>query len=356
MKRHCALLMILALPLSAADHVFTGRLESLTHTAISIRTADGQSVDAAIPAEMAVPYSAADQVEMVCAPSKTIYDAQAGMHYYLLAKSVRLVRTATPQERDEVMALLSWRPGENLLYRPPPVAPRSLFELEHVRQVNLEYLSKLPNFVADETAWRYDSDSAAKPWRLYDTIEDEIAVGNGLTRQNIRQNGKRFPSPFNQLGHQLWGGYFGAELQALFDPDCPIKFDFAGTETAAGAELLVYRFSSPPGGCFGDHTIRGPLTRRNYNPARTGRILVDAVRGNVMRYQEEAFGYPENFGADRHTITESWDYVKIGDATYPLPISAEFVVQRSNGSTGRVTVEYKNHRHFEAATSVTFGK
>jgi hypothetical protein len=48
--------------------------------------------------------------------------------------------------------------------------------------------------------------------------------------------------------------------------------------------------------------------------------------------------------------------VKIGDATYLLPISAEFVARRSNGSAGRVLVEYKNHRHFEAATNVTFGK
>ena len=55
-------------------------------------------------------------------------------------------------------------------------------------------------------------------------------------------------------------------------------------------------------------------------------------------------------------MTQSWDYVKIGDATYLLPISAEFVARRLDGSAGRVRVEYKNHRHFEAATSVTFGK
>ena len=48
--------------------------------------------------------------------------------------------------------------------------------------------------------------------------------------------------------------------------------------------------------------------------------------------------------------------MKIGDATYLLPISAEFGARRSDGSAGRVLVEYKNHRHFDVATSVTFGK
>ncbi len=96
--------------------------------------------------------------------------------------------------------------------------------------------------------------------------------------------------------------------------------------------------------------------KNSYNPARTGRILLDAGRGNLVRYQEESFGYPEKFGIDRHTVTESWGYVDIGDASYLLPISAEFVVRHSDGSAGRVSVEYKNHRHFETATNVTFGK
>lgn len=274
----------------------------------------------------------------------------------LLMKSLRLVRTAIPQERAEVMALLSWQPGENLLYRPKPVASSSTFELERVRQVSLEYLSKMPDFVADETARRYESDDAGKPWRLYDTIEEEITFRgpDQLDRRNIRQNGKRYPSPYIQLGHQLWGGGFGVELRALFDPKCPTKIDFAGTEVACGNEWLVYLFRSPPEGCFYSHGFSG--LQNLYNPARTGRILVDAGRGTVVRYQEEAAGFPEKFGKDRGTLTQSWNYVKIGDATYLLPISAEFESRRSDGSAGVVRVEYKNHRHFEAAATVTFGK
>jgi hypothetical protein len=351
----CFLLLLVSLPLSATDFVLAGRLEGATHTSISIRKADGRAVDAILPVGIAVPYSAADQVEITCSPAKTVYDARSGLHYHLLVKSLRLVRTATPQERAEVMALLSWQPGENLLYRPAPVAPGSLSELERVRQVNLEYLAKMPNFVADETAGRYQSDSAEKPWRHYDTIEAEVAFkGVQLDRRNIRQNGKPFPSPFVQLGHQLFGGGFGVELPAVFDPACPTRIDFAGTETSGGSELLVYLFSSPPKGCFGD-LVFGSL-RNAYNAACGGRILVDIGSGRVFRYQEERSGFPEKFGTDRSIVTESWDYVKIGDATYLLPVSAEDVVRRSDGIAGKVIIEYKNHRHFEASTSVTFGK
>lgn len=346
--------MVTALPLSAADFVLAGRLEGLTHTSISIRKSDGRTVDAALRPGTAVPYSAADQVEMDCTPLKTVYDSQAGLHYHLLVRNLRLVRTATPQERAEVMALLSWRPGENLLYRPVPVATSSPAELERVRRINLEYVSKMPNFVADETAHRYRSESAGKPWHLYDTVEDEITFkGYRLDRQKIRQNGKPFPGPYVQLGHQLFGGGFGLELSAVFEPTCPTTIEFAGTETAGGVPLSVYRYSSPPNGCFGN-LVFGSL-KNEYNPARTGRILVDA-RGNVLRFEEGCFGFPEKFGTDRSGVTESWDYVKIGDATHLLPVSAEAINRASDGASGRVVVEYKNHRHFEASTSITFGK
>jgi hypothetical protein len=347
-------LLVVLFPLRAADFVLAGRLEVATPTSISIRMADGRAVDAALPTGIAIPYNAADQVEVTCVPIKTVYDAKAGLHYHLRVKSVRRVRTASPEERTEVMALLSWQPGENLLYRPAPITKRSPSELERLRQVNLEYLSKLPNFVADETARRYWSDSAEKPWRLYDTVEDEITFkGSQLDHQNIRRNGKPFHRPFGQLGRTVWGGVgFGVELRALFDLKCPTNIDFGGTDTAGAAELPVYLFRSPAEGCFTSNTVDG----RDYNRARTGRFLVDAGRGNVVRYQEEAAGYPANFGLERTTVKQSWDYVKIGDATYLLPVSFEFVGRRSDGEATRVSVEYKNHRHFEAAASVTFGK
>ena len=352
--------LLLSLPLAAADFTLAGRLERLTRTSLSIRMPDGRAVDALLPPAIAVPYGPADQVEITCAPSKPVYDALAGLHIQLLVKSLRLVRTATPQERAEVMALLSWQPGENLLYQPPPLAPRSPAELDRLRQVNLDYLSKMPDFVALETARRYKSDGPRNSWRLYDTIEDEIAVRftDGdvqVARQNLRQNGKPYPSPYLQLGHQLWGGgAFGQYLRPLFDSGCPTSLALAAAETAGEKERLIYLFITRAEGCFAHHINGSP--KHTANPARTGRILLDAARGNLLRYQEEAAGYPEAFGIDRHTITESWDYVKIGESTYLLPISAEFVVRHSDGTAGKVTVDYKNHRHFESAANITFEK
>jgi hypothetical protein len=46
--------------------------------------------------------------------------------------------------------------------------------------------------------------------------------------------------------------------------------------------------------------------------------------------------------------------VKIGETSHLLPVRANFLVVYSSGTRYRVEVEYKNHRHFEASSNVTF--
>jgi len=220
MSRFISLLLALSLPATAADRVFTGSLERVRYASVSIRTADGLVVDAVLPAGIGVPYNVADQVEMTCTPAKTVYDAQAGLHYHLQLKSLRLVRPASAGERAETIALLSWQRGENLLKLPSAQVPRGeQSELDHVRQVNLDYVSKAPNFVADEIVRDDRSDDAGKPWRLERTIEDEIGLKDGrLTRQNVRRNGK----PWNEATLKLPSD-FGLHLYSVFGPECSTK-------------------------------------------------------------------------------------------------------------------------------------
>ena len=348
-----------------AEVVFSGSLERVTPGFISVLLADSRLIHAVLPkkgdlsaAAIAAHYNLGDQVQMGCKAISTVYDRAAALHLHLGLKSLRALRPASPQELAQVVALLSWQRGENLLKQPEaPAAAIQAGELERVRQANLEYAWKLPNFVADETAIRYSSDIDAQQWQREDTIESEIAVkGAQLTRQRIRRNGAPWDRPFEDIGGMLWGA-FGRELKPVFDPACPTKIEFAGDEAVDGRQFLLFRFSSPANGCFASYPLRH-VERPNkspYNPSRTGRVLVNPERGNVVRYEEEASGFPEDFFADRRLIWEAWDYVKIGEVSYLVPVTAEFVSCRAEGITRRVTVQYRNHRHFESSTNITFG-
>ncbi len=128
------------------------------------------------------------------------------------------------------------------------------------------------------------------------------------------------------------------------------RSSYQGPSKAGGRQLLEYRFSSPVDGCF-------PFlyfAYQRYNPARTGHFFVEDPGGSVIQVDDEAVGFPADFefaGREEHMF---WDYVKIGEHSHLLPVRANFLVLYSSGTRYRVEVEYKNHRHFEASTAVTF--
>jgi hypothetical protein len=220
--------------------------------------------------------------------------------------------------------------------------------LEHARQVNLERAANMPNFVADEITNRYSGRMGSSKWKYEDTIEAEITVrGIQITRQNWQRNGK----PLRRLSSgSMPSTGFGAALKPLFDPQCPTTLELQGSEEVRSKQAKAYRFRSPAAGCFGN--LYGNLG--GYNAARTGRVLIDVLTGEILQFEEEATGFPKGFGFVQRNQVMTWDSVKIGDASHWLPVAADFIWRLDSGELYRTSVEYKNHRHFESAADITF--
>ena len=351
--------------------VFSGALARVGKDSITLRLSDGLRVDVALdpsgdltaPA-IAARYRLADQVRIECAHTKPMYDSEATLHLHLALRNIELVRAATSREQAQQAAIPSWGWEKNLLQIPPGVKSASaasvesaMADLERVRKVSLDRVSKRPNFVADEIARRYQSEGAGQPWKLFDTIESAISVKNdGISRENIRRNGKPIKQPLEKLPGPKWGQSFGAEL-AIFDPDCSTRFDFVGLQALAGRELRPYRFSIPPDNCLYTHQVgrKGDRNYQEYIPAVTGQVLVDRARAEVLHYECEAGGFPEKFSIDRSVEAESWDYVIIGGSTYLVPVAVSWGIQVRDGAAWLMKVEYRNHRHFEASSKLGFG-
>jgi hypothetical protein len=349
LSKYCVLLVCLSFMANAADRIFSGSLERVTHTSITIRLADGLIVDAVLPAAFAVPYHLADQVEIACTPVKTTYDAPAGLHYHLRLKSLRLLRPTSPQEQAAMIESLSWQPGENLLQPgrfPAPTVEAS--QLNRVSEVNLDYVAKLPDFVADETNLRYRSYDLGKPWSLEHTVQDEVTVkDHSVFHRNVHKHASTLSGALDKP----MNFDFGLHLEAVLGPQCASQVEFVGREEVDGQPMLVYFFHISPGACFG--------VVHNGNrqfAAITGRILVDATNLHALRSEWVGTGFPEKFAVDRFATTELWRYATIGGSSYLVPVSSEVVLRMSDGSAERAKTEYKNHRHFETATTITFGK
>jgi hypothetical protein len=136
----------------------------------------------------------------------------------------------------------------------------------------------------------------------------------------------------------------------VFNLECPTEIAFEGRQEMRGKSLLAYLFTSPPDGCFSTANWGA----KRYTPAVSGRVLVEDPGGSMIQYEENSGEFPKGFAVQSFKQTISWDNAKIGDTSYLLPAALDFFVGFANGDPWRVSVEYKNHRRFEASTSVTF--
>lgn len=346
---------------------FTGNLERVGDHSISVKLADRRVIDAMLPntsaltaSAIAIQYRMGEEVEIQCKSIQPVWEPATSRLQSLEITAIRFLRRPSPEEVSHLLEAKA-REGKNLLQLPSvvaatpnpsadPNAPGGR-ELEHARRINLEYAANMPNFVADEIAKRYRSTAQSPGWRTYDTVESEITFrGRRAVRQQIRRNGKPWDQPFDALPGFKWYEGFETEISPLFDPQCPTTIEYEGRSKTGGRQLIEYRFRSPVDGCF-------PFlyfTYQRYNPARTGRIFIDDPGGSVIQVDDEASGFPADFEFAAREEHIFWDYVKVGDTPHLLPVGANFLVAYSSGSRYRVEVEYKNHRHFEASTNITF--
>lgn len=227
--------------------------------------------------------------------------------------------------------------------------------LEHARQANLELAAHMPDFVADEIVTTYLDREGSGAWKYRHTLEDEITVkGNQISRRNFVRDGKPWRGVDRMtriLGFTpgIPATGFAAALEPLFDRHCPTTLEFAGNDEFHGNSVLAYQFQSPAYGCFGN--LYGGSA---YNAARRGRVLIDGPSGKVLQFEEEAFGFPKRFAfVTRHQVM-TWGYVKIGDVSYWLPVSAEFIWTHTTPKRNRTVAEYRNHRHFESTTDIQY--
>ena len=360
------LLSILFLPnvAVAADRLFVGNIVMVSSQTTlgpfvipgergSIRLDDGRVINPLLQkrGELAAPaisirYKFGDRVEVTC----------KGQGYELELKKIRFLAPASPKDLSKVMATLYWKKGHNLLKTPPApewpsmaaaVSPGSA-DVERIREVNLRTLEMMPDFVTHERAERaFLRKGAAKP--KVDIIESEMTfTGKRSSRQALRVNGKVSsvfpPGLYWNVG---WGIGFGSELHALFDRNCGTTFEPGQVEEIRGKRLAVYAFHSPADGCFGPDWM-GATER---DTARYGRIWVDSS-GNVIEVEIRENPL-EEFAALEVKII--WDYVRVGDALYLLPVEDHYVYTMSGlaaGDVWTISVQYKNHQHFQVSSTI----
>ena len=184
----------------------------------------------------------------------------------------------------------------------------------------------------------------------------DFAVGNYMTEAVFPVLLHQDPRYFRR-GHGRYTGYggFGNLLLNLFDSHCPNTFQPMGPRELNGKQTLQFRVDAEPDTCFGIES-----DYQAYRPRIEGYIFLENPGARLVQFEYKALNVPESFLLSSWVRKVSWGDVRIGDKVFLLPVSADLVAAHSlkHGSrhpeTEHIVWEYRNHRHFETESSITF--
>ena len=221
--------------------------------------------------------------------------------------------------------------------------------LEQARYFALEYADNLPDFMATQFVTRYDQKPGDKDWKKQDTLEIELAYSekHGEKYKLTKLDGKPSTLKYENLGGSISTGEFGSLLTAAFLPESRAEFKELRKETFNKRQTVVYDFKVKK--AFSSSQITDRTTHQTITAAYQGTVWIDVETKRVLRIEQANEGMPANFSISLSENAVEYDWVKIADQPYLLPVRGEVLLgsDRDRYYTRNV-IEFRNYRKFDS--------
>lgn len=229
---------------------------------------------------------------------------------------------------------------------PPPPAEEQARVLEEVRKYARDYTRQLPNFICVQVTRRYYDPSGLEFWQRDSTITAQLTYFEQKEDYKILMvdNKATFNTPLDRLGGATSTGEFGSLLREIFEPESLAQFRWERWATLRGRRMHVfaYRVAQPQS----KWTIRYQRTSE-VRPGYRGLIYVDKDTAMVMRVTLEADDIPVSFPIQQASVTLDYDYAKIADREFLLPLKSTMRMREGKLLVKNET-EFRLYRRFGA--------
>ncbi|MEO7633735.1 MAG: hypothetical protein ABIU20_10085 [Blastocatellia bacterium] len=220
--------------------------------------------------------------------------------------------------------------------------------LEQARYYALEYADDLPDFSATQFVTRYAQKPGDKDWKQEDKLEIELTyrIKGGEKYKLIKLDGKPSTLKYENLDGSTSTGEFGSLLAAAFALQSKAEFKEVRKETFHNRQTLVYDFKVKK--AFSANQIIDKSTFQTVTAAYQGTVWIDAETKRVLRIEQAAEGMPANFSITLAENAVEYDWVKIADQPYLLPVRAEVLLGSDRDrSYSRNVIEFRSYRKFD---------
>jgi len=240
---------------------------------------------------------------------------------------------------------------------PPPSSEEQAKLLDEVRDYAINYSHRLPDFICLEQTRRYVDTTGREAWRQADIITARLTYFNQkedykLVSQSDKVNTN---GSYESVGGALSMGDFGTTMRDIFDPKSHASFEWQKWATLHGRRMNVFSYRVPLE--FTSYTIeyQGESKEdvQRVKTAYHGSIYVDRDLSTIMRITLEADNLPPTFPVKETKETLDYDFAKIGDSEFLLPLVADMRMHAGREWTKNVK-EFRLYRKFSADAVIKF--
>ena len=239
---------------------------------------------------------------------------------------------------------------------PPPSIDEQRDVLKTATDYALNYVKRLPDFICSQVTRRFYDPTGQESWRQEDVILERLSFFEQHEDYKVvLVNNRPMDVPHEKLGGATSSGEFGSILKEIFDPYTKTDFDWARWATLRGRRMYVFNYRVQQSrSTYRITSYNSPTSSDSMVAGYHGLVYVDKETLKVMQITLAADGLMAPFPIRQVSLTLVYDYTRIGDSDYVLPLKAELRSADDRRFLVKNDVEFRMYRKFGADTSIKF--
>jgi len=240
---------------------------------------------------------------------------------------------------------------------PPPSVDEQKRVLGAATEHALTYLKSLPDFICTQVTRRYVDFTGRESWgQAQDTILERLSYFEGHEDYKVvTVNNRPTDLSHDKLGGTTSSGEFGSILKEIFNPATETVFDWSHWATLRAKRMYAFTYRVPQShSSYRITHFESATSSQSAVPGYHGQVYVEKESLRVMKITLIADELPPTFPIRQVNLSLNYDYTKIGDTDYVLPLQAELRSRDDRRVVVKNDVEFRLYRKFGADASIKF--
>lgn len=225
--------------------------------------------------------------------------------------------------------------------------------LDEARKYVMNYTKELPNFICVQVTRRaVDPSRSGNNWYHTDTITSRLSYfENHEDYQVVLINSQPVTNiKMEQLGGTTSVGEFGSMMREIFSPESHTRFAWERWATLRGRRTYVFAYDIEQQ--YSKFRITADRSLEIVSAYR-GLVYIDRDTKMVTKITLDPYNVPPDFPVREAHETLDYDFEKIGDSEYMLPLKATLSLTGTRAMT-RNEIEFRLYRKFGTESTIKF--